>query len=480
MKQKSILLLLALLFVLVPATSVQAAENESFTDSYGKGYYFVNPLTGAEATGIFTGKIPASVTVKAGGSVTVAENTIVFRDYEFVAWEHKYTVVENGEEKTVTKRYSPGDTLENVTQDVTLQAVWKRPAELPLQIGGFLYYKKGDVNVDGDEPTPVRYTTGQPLTVADCPFRKDGHSFTAWVDGDGRVYPAGSELTPDSVTVTLLPIWARDNEAVATHRVTYTTDEPGLTGELPASFELYEKNTFIVAENTQSKTGFAFSHWEDPDGNRYAPGDTYTCTGSETVLRGVWVRTDAQFTLTPSCSSGGSITPAEPQSVPQGGTCVFVFLPEAGYEVYSVTVNGESVETSDSYMFENVSADAALYVEFAKIGAAPSGDVFRITLHTSEGGAAALDGAPEVEEGGSRVLTVTPEDGYRLARLTVNGLERTADENGRLALEGILEDLTIEVTFEKADGNDALYYIMIAVIVLIFAAVGYFFYQKRR
>lgn len=138
------------------------------------------------------------------------------------------------------------------------------------------------------------------------------------MDGDGRVYPAGSELTPDSVTVTLLPIWAKDNEAVATHRVTYTTDEPGLTGELPASFELYEKSTFIVAENTQSKAGFAFSHWEDRDGNRYAPGDTYTCTGSETVLRGVWVRTDAQFTITPSCSAGGSITPAEPQSVPAG------------------------------------------------------------------------------------------------------------------------------------------------------------------
>lgn len=125
---------------------------------------------------------------------------------------------------------------------------------------------------------------------------------------------------------------------------------------------------------------------------------------------------------------------------------------------------------------------AALHVEFAKIGAAPSGDVFpHHAAHRGEGGAPPRsDGAPEVEEGGSRVLTVTPEDGYRLARLTVNGLERTADENGRLALEGILEDLTIEVTFEKADGNDALYYIMIAVIVLIFAAVGYFFYQKRR
>ena len=71
-------------------------------------------------------------------------------------------------------------------------------------------------------------------------------------------------------------------------------------------------------------------------------------------------------------------------------------------------------------------------------------------------------------------LTVTPEDGYRLARLTVNGLERTADENGRLALEGIFEDRTIEVTFEKADGNDALYFIMIAVIVLIFCRRGAF------
>ena len=32
--------------------------------AYGKGYFFLNTLTGAEATGIFTGKIPPSVTVE--------------------------------------------------------------------------------------------------------------------------------------------------------------------------------------------------------------------------------------------------------------------------------------------------------------------------------------------------------------------------------------------------------------------------------
>ena len=95
-KYKTIRLLAAalLLAAILPAAA-PAAEGETFTVSYGKGYYFENPLTGAEATGIFTGSIPPSATVASGGSVTVAENTIRFRDYEFVAWEYSYTVMED-------------------------------------------------------------------------------------------------------------------------------------------------------------------------------------------------------------------------------------------------------------------------------------------------------------------------------------------------------------------------------------------------
>ncbi len=285
--------------------------------------------------------------MKAGGSVTVAENTIVFRDYEFVAWSINTPWWKNGEEKRSPSAIPRRHARERHAGRVTLQAVWKRPAELPLQIGGFLYYKKGDVNVDGDEPAPVRYTTGQPLMVADCPFRKDGHSHRV-VDGDGPRLSGRQRADAGQRHRHAAAHLGQGQQAVATHRVTYTTDEPGLTGELPASFELYEKNTFIVAENTQSKAGFAFSHWEDPAGNRYARGHI-RLPGSETVLRGVCPNRCA-VTLTPSCSAGGSITPAEPQSVPQGGTCVFVFLPEAGYEVYSVTVNGEAVEPSGSYV----------------------------------------------------------------------------------------------------------------------------------
>ena len=74
---KRAIIILMLFAVMSPAVFFAADAAESYTVSYGKGYFFLNTLTGAEATGIFTGKIPPSVTVEAGGSVTVAENTIV-------------------------------------------------------------------------------------------------------------------------------------------------------------------------------------------------------------------------------------------------------------------------------------------------------------------------------------------------------------------------------------------------------------------
>ena len=111
------------------------------------------------------------------------------------------------------------------------------------------------------------------------------------------------------------------------------------------------------------------------------------------MLRAVWIRTDAQYTITPSCSAGRQHIPQRPADrAAGGGTCVFVFLPDEGYEIRKVTVNGETVETSDSYMFENVSADAEIHVEFAAIGStAPGGDVYRITLNCTDGGSAVLN-----------------------------------------------------------------------------------------
>lgn len=141
---------------------------------------------------------------------------------------------------------------------MTLQAVWERPEEIPLKITGFLFYDKNDINVDGQNPEPVRIVFGEEITLADCPFSKDGHVFSGWLDSDGRIYKAGGSYLPSSLNVTLVPVWAKDNEAIVTHKVRYESGTDGAEGELPAAFELYEKTSFIVAANTQAKEGWYF------------------------------------------------------------------------------------------------------------------------------------------------------------------------------------------------------------------------------
>ena len=472
---KRAIIILMLFAVMSPAVFFAADAAESYTVSYGKGYFFLNTLTGAEATGIFTGKIPPSVTVEAGGSVTVAENTIVFRDYRFVCWKYEYKVTEDGQEKTVTVTYQPGDVIENIGKDMTLQAVWERPEEIPLKITGFLFYDKNDINVDGQNPEPVRIVSGEEITLADCPFSKDGHVFSGWLDSDGRIYKAGGSYLPSSLNVTLVPVWAKDNEAIVTHKVRYESGTDGAEGELPAAFELYEKTSFIVAANTQTKEGWYFSHWEDGKGNEYRPGDVCVFTGDETVLTSVWYVSSEIFTVTADCSEGGYIAPYGAQEVLRGGELAFEFVPEAGYAVAEVLVNGEAVEAAYGYTFKDVSADGTIYVRFEK----QSSQTYSVTLECSEGGTAYLDGAAEIMPGDSRTLTVKPDEGYAVKRVLINGNETAPTADGTYLIENISEDIRAQIDFERESDSEPIYYIIIAAVALLFAAAGILMYKKR-
>ncbi len=54
----------------------------------------------------------------------------------------------------------------------------------------------------------------------------------------------------------------------------------------------------------------------------------------------------------------------------------------------------------------------------------------------------------DVKEGTDATLTLTPDDGYQLAMVTVNGTDRTADvENGVLTISNVTANTTVVVTF---------------------------------
>lgn len=82
----------------------------------------------------------------------------------------------------------------------------------------------------------------------------------------------------------------------------------------------------------------------------------------------------AGHVVTPSASSGGSISPASIQGVPTGGSVTFTATPASGYAVGFWTVNGRAVQAGGTtFALSNITGQQIVMVSFAPTSAsAPS------------------------------------------------------------------------------------------------------------
>ncbi|MBK9290885.1 MAG: hypothetical protein IPM52_04575 [Bacteroidetes bacterium] len=120
------------------------------------------------------------------------------------------------------------------------------------------------------------------------------------------------------------------------------------------------------------------------------------------------------FTITATAGAGGSISPSGQVAVPQGGSQTFSITPNAGYFIANVLVNGQSVGTVSSYTFTNVQANQSIHAEFSQI-------TFTINATAGAGGSISPSGQVTVPQGGSQTFSITPNAGYFIADVLVNG-----------------------------------------------------------
>jgi hypothetical protein len=93
-------------------------------------------------------------------------------------------------------------------------------------------------------------------------------------------------------------------------------------------------------------------------------GNTYTTnsvTANCTVVASYAVNT---YTITASAGTGGSISPSGPVVVNYDGSQTFTIIPDTGYSIADVMVDGVSQGTVDSYPFTNVTADHTISATF--------------------------------------------------------------------------------------------------------------------
>ena len=128
----------------------------------------------------------------------------------------------------------------------------------------------------------------------------------------------------------------------------------------------------------------------------------------------VATNTTANWSITASAGSNGSITPSGAVSVSSGTNQTFTITPAGGYHVANVTVDGTSVGAVTSYTFSNVTANHTIAATFAI-------DTFTVTASAGSNGSISPNGTVTVNRGTNQTFTITPAGGYHVANVTVDG-----------------------------------------------------------
>lgn len=156
----------------------------------------------------------------------------------------------------------------------------------------------------------------------------------------------------------------------------------------------------------------------------HTPTFTATVTATEVI---------ATYVVTPTVGEGGggSIEPSGPQTIKEGESVTFQFVPEEGYEVAEVLIDDQPIGKRDAYTITAISTSQALVVRFDP-------KTYSITLTTDgEGGTIVGEVGNEEREAFFRVkhnesvrLLIEPDEGYTVAWLKINGrdVEPTPEE----------------------------------------------------
>ena len=193
----------------------------------------------------------------------------------------------------------------------------------------------------------------------------------------------------------------------------------------------------------------------------------------------------ATYTLSITSTGNGSVSynntsirgKAQSFTVNEGTSATVSFAPDNGYRIASVKLNDTDVTSSvvnNQYTISSISAHIALFVTFEAIP--PT--TYTLNIIATGNGSVNYSGDIvrnqsrqfSVTEGSTLSITLTPESGYRMATVKVNGKDETGNiVNNQLTISNVSSNINIEVSFEaipptlytltiKANGNGYVAY----------------------
>jgi hypothetical protein len=399
------------------ATSVNYAGSQGYTITPATGYHVADVLVDGSSVGAVTSYSFTNVTANhtisatfaidtftitassgANGSVTPAGATTVnyggSQGYTITpaTGYHVVDVLVDGGSVGAVTSYS----FTNVTANHTISATFAIDTFTITASSG----ANGSVTPAG--VTTVNYDGGQGYTITPA---TGYHVADVLVDGSSVGAVTSYSFTNVTANHTISATFAIDTFTI--------TASSGANGSVtPAGATTVNYNggqAYTITPNT----GY---HVLDVlvDGSSVGAVTSYTfsnVTANHTISATFALNT---YTITASSGANGSVTPSGVTTVNHGGSQGYTITPNTGYHVADVLVDGSSVGAVTGYTFTNVTANHTISATFAI-------DTFTITASSGANGSVTPAGATIVNYGGSQAYTITPNTGYHVVDVLVDG-----------------------------------------------------------
>lgn len=149
--------------------------------------------------------------------------------------------------------------------------------------------------------------------------------------------------------------------------------------------------------------------------------------------------------ITAVAGEHGTITPDGTTEIMAGESQTYTITPDEGYEVADVKVDGKSVGKVTTYTFENVVANHTIEATFQLI---PS--EYTITATPGQHGTIDPSGEVTVERETDKTFTITPDEGFKVADVLVDG--KSVSAVTEYTFENVVANHTIAVSFSREPG----------------------------
>jgi len=394
----------------------------------------------ATVTATFTANVSGTITIAAGTGGTVAPLTTTLTyaagrvtitatangGYHFVSW----AVTSNAAYVNIANTNAASTTI-SATSSMPQGGTATVTATFEGNVSGTITIVAGTGGSVAPTATTLTYA-GSAITITATPTA--GCTFVGWTTTSNVSYisiaNSGAAVTTISATSSL------PQSGTATVTATFAgnvsgpiTIAAGANGRVtPTSTTLTYAGVGTAITATPS-TGYHFVSWAgsvNPSylniSNTSTAGTTISATsnmpqdGVATVTATFAINT---YTISASAGSNGTITPSGGTPKNYGATQAYVITPATGYYIAFVLVDGNAVAVTSPYTFTAIAADHTISVSFA------------INTYTI----AVIAGTNDIGSNGtvtpvgvtiknfweSQTYTITPNIGYHIASLTVDG-----------------------------------------------------------